>query len=128
MTRDEMTDEEYRKMIKKENFNYHMRIALAIITMAILVITEFAFGIYLYKHGFSVGRIFAVCIGWFFAYIILVVSLFLTISVTKSTIYDVKKHDSKFSRSDLSLIIYLIGQTILLGGGSQFLFWYFAFK
>lgn len=128
MTRKEMSDDEYRKMIKKENFHYHMRVALAIITMAILVITEFAFGIYLYKHGFSVGRIFAVCIGWFFAYIILVVCLFLSIGLTKAIFDEIKSVNGKLSSDEWRIIIYMVGISILMVGGSQFLFWYFAFK
>lgn len=128
MTRNEMTDEEYRKMIKRQNFWYHLRVASIIISLVIWFISEFAIGMYLYKHGFSTGRIVAACVGWFFAYYVTVVCLFMLVGLSKSTIDEYHETKAKVTKEDLKMILYFVFITILMGGGSQFLFWHFAFK
>ena len=128
MTRKEMSDDEYRKMRRRENFWYRLRVACIIISLAIWFFTEIAFGMYLYKNGFSAGRICAVCIGWFFAYFVAIVCLFMLVGLSKSTIDEFRGTRAKVTLEDLKMILYFVGITVLMGGGSQFLFWYFAFK
>lgn len=128
MNQNELNDEEYRRKVKRENFWYYFRIAIAIACLIIWLATEIVFGRYLYVHGFSTTRIVVVEIAWFFVYFILATCLFMSIAFCHEIIGNALRNKEKIPKEDLNLILYFIGVSIVMIGGSQTLFWLFAFK
>lgn len=128
MRKEELSSEEYRKIVKREKIRNCIRSAIIILAFLGLFVFVILVGEYMFTHDYSMTRTVIVCVAAFFVYCITAGCLFIAIAMLQFYIHDADITRGHLTQSDIRLIVYLLLVTTVMIGGSNALFWIFAFR
>ena len=128
MNNNEITSDEYRKGVKRERINTAIRSILLILAFIGLIVFVIAVGNYMITHGYPVSRTAIVSACAFVLYIITVGCLGFDIALVHFYVHDAKVTAQSITSEDIKLFLYIFCVTVILVGGSNFLFWTFSFR